>query len=192
MVDTKKRRGASGRFVLRLAPGLHAALRAAASDAGVSLNDYCARKLSAPTGNLAALSAASAVVERAAELFEESLVAVVVYGSWSRGEAMSGSDLDVLIVVESDAPITRALYRKWDSRPSIIWDGHTVEPHFVHLREKGGRTTGSWAEAAIDGIVIFERALRVSRHLADIRRDVLAGRLVRRVVHGQPYWSEVA
>ena len=187
-----KSRAASGRFVLRLAPGLHAALRRAASDAGLSLNDYCARKLAAPEGNLAALWGASAVVERVAELFGESLVAIVAYGSWSRGEAVVGSDLDVLLVVESDAPITRALYRTWDSRPPVTWDGHTVDPHFVHLREKGDSTTAAWAEAAIDGIVLFERGLRVSRQLSEIRREVVAGRLVRRVVHGQPYWSEVA
>jgi predicted nucleotidyltransferase len=168
-------------------------LREAASEAGVSLNDYCARKLGVPVGDLSALAGASAVVARAAKMFEGDLVAIVVYGSWSRGEAAAGSDLDVLIVIEPDVPITRALYREWDSLAAITWEGHVVDPHFVHFPdEKVGGTTGSWAEAAIDGIVIFERGLRTSRRLARIRREILAGRLVRRVVHGQPYWSEVA
>jgi hypothetical protein len=39
---------ASGRFVLRIEPGLHAALRAAADGAGVSLNEHCRLKLLAP------------------------------------------------------------------------------------------------------------------------------------------------
>lgn len=188
MSDTRR---ASGRFLLRLEPGLHAALRRAAREGGTSLNDYCARKLRAPLGHLAALDGAGAVVERAAGLFGDDLVAVVVYGSWSRGEALASSDVDVLIVVESSAPVTRALYRRWDARP-LVWDGHRVEPHFVHLRGREEGATGLWAEAAIDGIVLFECGLRVSRRLAEIRRDVLAGRLVRRTVHGQPYWSEVA
>lgn len=194
MTDTtpsRRRAAASGRFVLRLTPGLHSALRSAARAAAVSLNDYCARKLAAPAGNLAALAGATAVVERAAELFGDDLVAVIAFGSWSRGEAVASSDVDVLVVVESRAPITRALYRQWDARP-LTWDEHTVEPHFVHLRGSEDGTTGLWAEAAIDGIVLFERGLAVSRRLVEIRRDVLAGRLVRRTVHGQPYWSEVA
>ena len=185
------RSGASGRFVLRLNPGLHAALRRAAADAGVSLNDYCARKLAAPAGNLTALRGATAVIERAADLFAEDLIAVVVFGSWVRGEALGTSDVDVLVVVEASAPLTRALYRCWDADP-LEWDRRPVEPHFVHLPAAGERPTGLWAEAAIDGIVLFERGIPVSSRLAELRRAVLAGRLVRRVVHGQPYWSEVA
>jgi predicted nucleotidyltransferase len=186
-----RRAGASGRFVLRLSPGLHAALRRAARDAGVSLNDYCARKLALPAGNPLIFGGATAVVERAAALFAADLIAVVAYGSWARGEALSTSDVDVLVVVEAGAPITRELYRRWDATP-LEWDGRPVEPHFVHLRGAEERTTGLWAEAAIDGIVLFERGTQVSARLAQARRDIVAGRLVRRVVHGQPYWAEVA
>jgi hypothetical protein len=39
--------------------------------------------------------------------------------------------------------------------------------------------------------VLFERGLDTSARLARVRRDILAGRLVRGVVHGRPYWSEV-
>jgi hypothetical protein len=186
-----RRAGASGRFVLRLDPGLHAALRRAARDAGVSLNDYCVRKLAAPSGNPTAFADATAVVERAAALLGEDLVAVLAYGSWARGEALSTSDVDVLVIVEPTARITRELYRRWDATP-LTWDGRPVEPHFVRLREPGDPATGLWAEAAVDGIVLFERGTAVSARLAQLRRDVASGRLVRRLVHGQPYWSEVA
>jgi predicted HicB family RNase H-like nuclease len=37
--------GCSGRFLLRIDPGLHAALRHAASASGQSLKEYCGRKL---------------------------------------------------------------------------------------------------------------------------------------------------
>jgi predicted nucleotidyltransferase len=170
---------------------MHATLRRAAQDAGLSLNDYCARKLALPAGNPTAFGGATAVVERAAELFAGNLIAVIAYGSWARGEALSTSDVDVLVVVEASAPITRELYRKWDATP-LAWDGRPVEPHFVHLRGGEERTSGLWAEAAIDGIVLFERGTQVSARLAQARRDIVAGRLVRRVVHGQPYWAEVA
>jgi hypothetical protein len=97
----------------------------------------------------------------------------------------------VLVVVDAAAPITRSLYRRGDERP-LAWDGRPVEPHFVHLRAAGAHATGLWAEAAIDGIVLFERGSATSARLAQMRRAIVDGRLVRRVVHGQPYWSEVA
>ena len=53
-------------------------------------------------------------------------------------------------------------------------------------------TGGVWGEVAIDGIVLFERDWRLSADLARIRRDIAAGRLVRRLVHGQPYWTVAA
>lgn len=184
-------RHASGRFLLRLPPPLHEALREAAREAGTSLNDYCVRRLAAPAGNPAALRGANAAVERAAEMLGSGLMAVVVYGSWARGEATAASDVDLLIVLGPGVPLTRSLYRQWDASP-LAWDGHPVEPHFVHLGDPADRPTGLWAEAAIDGIVLFERGTRTSQHLAQVRREILAGRLVRRTVHGQPYWSEVA
>jgi len=72
--DLSGRTPASGRFVLRIDPGLHAALRAAARESGVSLNDYCARKLALPVGSLAATDPAGAAVARAAGLFGERLL----------------------------------------------------------------------------------------------------------------------
>ena len=180
----------SGRFLLRLSPGLHAALRSAARDAGLSLNEYCIHKLAAPAGNVSSLDAAS-VVSRAAELFGETLLGVVAYGSWARGEATATSDVDVLVVVDAKVPITRALYRRWDEEP-LTWEGRQVEPHFVRLRAGEIPATGLWAEAALDGIVLFERGLAVSARLASVRRDIATGRLVRRMAHGQPYWAEVA
>lgn len=177
--------------MLRIRPGLHAALREAAAAEGVSLNDYCARKLAAPVGSLADLAGPAAVVERAAELFEEALIGVLVYGSWARDELADGSDVDVLIVLDDSVPITRELYRRWDEQP-IEWDGRPVEPHFVHVPAKADATGGVWPEIAVDGIVLFERGAKLSAHLAGLRRRIASGRLVRKLVHGQPYWSEVA
>ena len=55
-----------------------------------------------------------------------------------------------------------------------------------------GRFSGLWAEVALDGLVLLEREWSLSEHLARVRRAIAAGRLVRRVVHGQPYWRETA
>lgn len=190
MNDTKKTGDAlpSGRFVLRLDPRLHGALREAAAEAGLSLNQYCVRTLAGSGGGA---GPGWRAVERAAATVDADLVGVVVYGSWARGEAASGSDVDVLVVVDREVPVVRALYRRWDEEP-VCWEGRRVEPHFVHLPEAGERASGTWAEVAIDGIVLFDRALTVSRALVRLRRLIVEGGLVRGEAHGQPYWVEAS
>lgn len=121
----------------------------------------------------------------------ESLVGVVVYGSWVRGEAGDGSDVDALLVLEHSTSPSRSLYRAWDAAP-MSWQGREVEPHFVRRPDAAEPVSALWAEIALDGVVLFERQLLVSSVLARVRHEVVAGRLVRRFAHGQPYWAEVA
>lgn len=180
---------ASGRFVLRMEPAVHEALRAAAAAAGMSLNEYCVRKLAAP--GLRVHEGALSVVTRAFELFGESVVGVVLYGSWARDELVARSDVDVLVVVDPEVAITRSAYEVWE-RERVLWDSHRVEPHFVHLPEPNGRLTGTWAEAAVEGIVLYERGFEVSRRLVALRRRIAEGVYTRRWAHGQPYWVEAA
>ena len=176
----------SGRFNLRITPELHASLRAAAHAAGVSLNRYCARRLSPPEASLD--PAAVVVVQRATSVLGDSLLGVVVFGSWARGDESPDSDLDVLVVADRCVPIARELYRCWDDRPALHWDDHEVTPHFVHLPSGSEGVSGLWAEVALDGLVLFERELTVSRHLAHVRRRILRGELSVRVAGGQSYW----
>ena len=181
---------ASGRFLLRLPTGLHAALRAAARSAGLSLNDYCLRRLAAPGPRLDLHQLAPAI-QRAAEVAGAALVGVVAFGSWARGQAVVTSDIDLLVIVDPAFELTRSVYRQWDETPLVI-DGRPVESHIVRLPPSEAAITAVWAEVAIDGIVLFERGLQVSSHLAHVRRAIVAERMARRVVHGQPYWHEVA
>lgn len=181
---------ASGRFLLRLEPKHHAALRSAAADQGLSLNEYCARRLAMPEQPVPSQDWTSLVVRRAAEMFGEKLVGVVAFGSWARGDEAGGSDIDVLVVLESEVTIDRSLYRKWDETPVV--SGHRlVDPHFVHLPQGRGKVSGLWLEVARDGIVLYERGFRISRSLIAGRQQLIAGNVVRREVFGQPYWMEV-
>jgi hypothetical protein len=184
------RERASGRFLLRLDPGLHALLRAAAAAVGMSLNDYCARRLASPASGAAVLDAATACVARAARLFGAKLLGVVLFGSWARAQGASTSDIDLLVVLDPSITLTRELYRRWDQEP-LIWREHSVEVHFTHLPQKRKRPGSLWAEVALDGVIVFERELRLSRRLAEVRREILTGRLVRRTAQSQPYWIEV-
>ena len=183
---TGGRRTPSGRFVLRIDPGLHGLLREAAHAAGTSLNEYCARKLASPGAWLD--EEASEIVERAASILGTSLIGVVAFGSWMRGEHDAASDFDVLLIAADDLPITRDLYRRWDEAPGLSWQGCEVAPHFVHLLPEGEVPSGLWAEVATDGMIVFERGLEVSRRLVEIRGRIANGDIVRHSVHGQPYW----
>ena len=142
-----------------------------------------------PVINGGAFAGASAVIKRAAAVVGEALIAVVAFGSWARGELADSSDIDILIVVDPDVPLSRSLYRRWDEEP-LRWEGHPVEPHFVHLPALDGVPSGLWAEIALDGIVLYERDPRLSQRLVGVRRLQAAGRLRRRTAHGQPYWVE--
>jgi hypothetical protein len=181
----------SGRFLLRVDPALHAALKASAVDLGLSLNDYCGRKLALPVDAAALAVGGPAVVRQAADLHGADLLGVIVFGSWARGEAGDRSDVDVLVVLDRRTPLSRGLYREWDARV-VRWDGRPVEVHLVHLPDRGGVPSGLWAEVALDGLVVYERGRRVSETLGAVRRLIAEGRLVRRTSQGQPYWSEVA
>jgi hypothetical protein len=179
----------SGRFVLRIDPDLHAFLREAAGTAGVSLNEFCSRSLLLPPSDLP--EGILEALRRAIRLLGEDLLAAVAFGSWARGELVEESDIDLLLVLRSEVDLRRSLYRAWDRSP-LTWSGHSIEPHFVHLPDEGARITGFWAEVVLDGIVLFDRDLALSRRLAEFRRRIASGALVRRWTGGHPYWVEVA
>jgi predicted nucleotidyltransferase len=177
------------RFLLRVPTRLHETLRAAARDAGLSLNEYCLRRLAVPTSGPGDTGDAAAAVARAAAAFERDLLAVAAFGSWARGELAASSDVDLLVVLESRVELTRDLYRRWDAEPPLRWAGRPVDVHFAHLPAPDAAGAGVWGEVAVDGVVLFERDLRLSARLAAIRRDIAAGRITRHMVHGQPYWT---
>ena len=177
----------SGRFLLRMSPALHDTLRSAARAAGLSLNEYCVRRL--VTGSVVHDDAA-ALVSRAAAVVGDALAAVVLHGSWVRGDAASGSDVDAVIVVDRTVPLRRSLYREWDRRP-VTWSHRPVDPHFVHLPVDTG-WSGLWAEIATHGLTVLDRDGDLGAHLARVRGAIADGRLRRRTAHGQPYWTEAA
>lgn len=179
------------RVLLRLPAPLHAALSAAASAQGLSFNAYCVRRLGAPAHPHETSPLRTLVLERALAAFGERLQGALALGSWARGEAGAGSDIDVLIAVDREVALTRDLYRRWDASP-LVFEGRAIDAHFVHLPEPGAAPTAVWCEAAVDGLVWYDRDGAVERRLADVRRAIADSRVVRRRVHGQPYWKGAA
>ncbi|RLS82331.1 MAG: toxin-antitoxin system HicB family antitoxin [Planctomycetota bacterium] len=176
---------ASGTFVLRLDPRLHAVLRHEAVAAGTSLNEWCSRSLAAP--GAAGLSAAAEAVVMIRAGLGADLLGVVAYGSFARGELAAGSDVDLLVVLSEGVKITRSLYRQWDGVVPA-WEGREIDLHFVHLPDGDDPVSGTWAEAGVCGIVLYDHDLLVSRRLIDIRSRIAGGELTRRMAQGQPYW----
>jgi predicted nucleotidyltransferase len=181
----------TARFLLRLPPALHRTLTARAAAHHLSLNEYCVRKLGGPESALIRDTAAVEVAARAQVVAGARLIGLVVHGSWARAETRAASDVDVLVVVEGDLALTRALYREWDE-VSLSWQGRAVDAHFLHLPANPDRAGGVWCEAAIDGLLLSDRDGRIEETLRRIRRAVADGRLVRKHAHGQPYWTAAA
>lgn len=179
------------RFLLRLPSPLHRRLAARAAAHGVSLNEYCVRQLAGPESAAVSDPSGLAIRARADSVAGSRLAGLVVHGSWARGEARMSSDVDLLVVVERRLPLTRALYRAWDLAP-LARQGRPVDAHFVHLPDDPDRASGVWCEAAIDGLLLYDRDGRVDAALRRIRRAIADGRLVRKHAHGQPYWTVAA
>jgi predicted nucleotidyltransferase len=175
----------SGRFVLRLPPALHAALREKAAQLGLSLNDLCLGALSRELEPGRELGSADPGWLRAVhELLGDSLQGVLLFGSVARDESRSDSDIDLLVVVKPEVPLSRRLYSRWDE--SMTDDRHN--PHFVHLPASAATAGSLWLEAAVDGIVLFDRDARIGRFLGRLRRGIASGKVRRGVAYGHPYW----
>jgi HEPN domain-containing protein len=180
---------ASGHFVLRIDPELHRTLRREAAARDLSLNAYCTTLLQRRSAATAPRRDAQAFpwledVERAVG---SELVGVVLFGSRARGDALEGSDTDLLVVLEPGSPLNRARYDQWETR-----FGAESSPHFVTLPATGEEFGSIWLEAAVDGTIVQDRGARVAALLVSIRREIAAGRYRRAMAYGHPYWTREA
>jgi predicted nucleotidyltransferase len=83
---------------------------------------------------------------------------IVLFGSRARGEAGPDSDIDLLVILDDDAPADRLTLRSgWESRRGY---NHPVD--VIPVREavyhRRAKIAGTLAyEAEIDGIAVYER-----------------------------------
>lgn len=179
------------RVLLRLPADLHRTLVKAAADVDLSFNEFCVRRLRAPSDASGVSVVRALVVSRARAAFGDRLLGVLVLGSWARGEAAATSDIDVLIAIDPGTALTRDLYRAWDADPLEV-EGRAIDAHFAHPSAAASAPTAVWCEAAIDGIVWFDRDGAMAIRLGEVRRLIAEGRVVRAFAHGQPYWKGAA
>jgi predicted nucleotidyltransferase len=83
---------------------------------------------------------------------------IVLFGSRARGEAGSDSDIDLLVILDDDAPAKHLTLRSgWESRQGYQ---HPVDiiPVRASVYRRRAKIAGTLAyEAEIDGIAVYER-----------------------------------
>lgn len=179
----------SGRSVVRIPPGLHERVRRHAYERGISLNTCCRYALEEylaqerPVGS-AITGPEESWVRIATEVLGGDLACMVLFASSARGESMTHSDIDLLIVTETSAQLCRALYLAWDSACSEA----AVSPHFVHLPEKVFEAGSLWYEIAIDGLILFEKERRITGFLRTVRKAIADHLIERRNAYGHGCW----
>ncbi len=184
----------SGKFVLRIPKNLHMTLKKRVEQEGVSLNALCTDALQSfgDAGRPGFLPGNKPSSEKwILEAFGGSLLGLILFGSYARGEQREDSDVDLMIVLSDSTPLDRSLYALWDEKnPS--GPGDRLSPHFVHIPERTDDAGSIWLEAAIDGIMLYDNEHAVGRFLSGLRRAIMTGMFRRGQAYGQPYWSNTA
>ncbi|MCB0411942.1 MAG: toxin-antitoxin system HicB family antitoxin [Bdellovibrionales bacterium] len=166
----------SGKFVLRVGEKLHRKLKSSAEHQGISLNEFCKKKLNH--------SFESQSLKFLSELNFKPL-GLLKYGSVVRDEQTDSSDEDWLLVVPENIEIDRELYHDLDK---IKLPGQNISMNLSHLPKKGDGISNFWLELALEAEILWELGSRIRNQLFQIRREIASGRYVRKLVHGQPYW----
>jgi predicted nucleotidyltransferase len=84
---------------------------------------------------------------------------VVLFGSRARGESGPDSDIDLLVILDDDAPADRLTLRSgWESRRGYDYPVDVIPVREAVYRRRG-KIAGTLAyEAEIDGIAVYDRA----------------------------------
>ena len=172
---------------LRVETELNTKLKEKADNNAVSLNEYCVSILGDSLKNGFEFEGRefSQIISKSKLLFQNNLLAVIVFGSRARGDFTSESDLDVLIVLDQSAEVTRKLYSIWDREKCKVTN---LSVHFSKLPDNS--LSGFWCEIALDGIVIFDKSLIVSQFIIELRTKILSGEYKAKYSHGHRYWIE--
>lgn len=184
----------SSAIIVRLPAELHRRLKRMSAEAGLSLNQTCVRLLQgdSPSSGIAPFARIEAaelglnsLVQEVLAQYPSAIDGIVLFGSAARGVLTARSDIDLLIVLAEGEVLDRDRYAEWRWN---TFAGREVSPLLVQLPDARAEVRGVWLEIALDGIVLFDRTLAVSRYLAQVRGLIAAGAFKRESAHGHPYW----
>jgi predicted nucleotidyltransferase len=186
-------------MILRIPSSLHQQLKREARSADMSLNKHCRALLSKRERDSSAEEPGISLTQegssrrtplqnltaRVLETWGGDLEGLALFGSFARGRETSHSDIDLLVVLNRKVTLDRDVYSRWQPHK---FDGRDVSPLFVRIPGEGERIGGLWFEVALDGIVLFDKNLRLNRFLSHVRDLIVDGRVKRMTTHGHPYW----
>lgn len=180
---------ASGKFVLRLKPELHSRLKRKASAQSLSLNQLCAELLERSLDDHSQ-ELPEALLTALRNFWGSRLDAILLFGSKARKTNTPSSDIDLLLVMSENTPITRQLYFEWDTiveqEPTLKSEHYS--PQFVSLPAELEGIGSLWLEVALEGKLLWEQGSQVSQRLNQIRNAIAQGHFKRQLTHGHPYW----
>lgn len=174
---------------LRVNKELSRKLKTQAARLETSINEYCISllKQSVELKIQNTNNDIKHVVDHALSVFDKSLEAVVLFGSYSRGDNTEESDIDILVVLNKSIKITRDIYNKWSALSNKISEKFSV--HFVNLPDHLDSLSGLWCEVSLEGMVLYDTNLRTSKFLLKLREQILIGEYTYSYSHGQRYWK---
>ena len=186
-------------MILRIPSSLHQQLKLEARSADMSLNRHCRALLSRRTRDSSAEESHISVTHagrsrrtplqnltaRVLETWGGDLEGLALFGSFARGRQTANSDIDLLVVLSKGVTLDRDVYSRWQLHR---FNGREVSPLFVQIPGERERIGGLWYEVSLDGIVLFDKNLRLNRFLSHVRDLIADGRVKRMVTHGHPYW----
>ncbi len=86
-------------------------------------------------------------------------------------------------MLEPSVPIRRELYRRWQGSSD-----DRISVHFATLPKDENAGGSLWLECALDGIILHDPSMRIASTLRGFKALITAGKVVRRITHGQGYW----
>lgn len=154
----------------------------------LSLNQLCVillhRGLNAKdAGNFPELNP---VVKKLKAKFGDKLIGVVLFGSQATGEATASSDIDILIVLDKEIPLTRSLYTWWSD--TISWTDGELNPHFVNCPHDASSAGGLWFEVALSGKIVYQKKSSIEQLFIKLNEYIADGNIRRYISNGHPYW----
>lgn len=181
----------SGKLLLRIDQALHNALARRAEKMRVSINTLCAKFLQTGLNQKETIpwwqGEARKLVEPLQKHFGKDLIGVAVFGSYVHGTATEKSDLDILIVLDSQITLQRSFYTWWDENIKSSLDVE-LAPQFVNLPKDVNMVGSIWLEAATASHIVWERGSRLSDVVDEIRKFIANDGARRYWLSGQPYW----
>lgn len=151
---------------------------------GLSLNELCSEKL---RQNASSMNGYSEVVALAKSIAGEHFIGCILFGSYARRRTHTHSDVDIMIVVDSDFQTSRQHIRQWDEAQVNI-DGRQTSACFVKISTEKSPQNILWFEVALDGQIVADPTGIIQKKLSELRNAIADKQIIRRYSHGQPYW----